>query len=70
MGLSLLEHRRYEEILEEVKVEPNAMVMRKRRLEWIGHVKRKDETEKIRAVVEMKIEEGRSRGGKILSGGT
>ena len=33
MGVSLLEHRRNEEILEEAKVEPIAMVLRRRRLE-------------------------------------
>ena len=47
------------EILEEAKVEPIAMVMRRRRLEWFGHVKRRCETENIRAVVEMKM------GGKV-----
>ena len=61
MGASLLEHRRNEEILEEAKVEPIAMVMRRRRLEWFGHVKR-DETENILAVVEMKMEGKRPRG--------
>ena len=55
MGVSLLEHRRNEEILE-AKVEPIAMVMRRRRLEWFGHVKRRHETENIRPVVEMKME--------------
>ena len=55
MVVSLLEHRRNEEILGEAKVEPIAMVMRRRRLEWFGHVKRRDETENIRAVVEMKM---------------
>ena len=54
MGLSLSEHRRNEEILEEARVEPIAMVMRRRRLEWFGHVKRRDETENIQAVVQMK----------------
>ena len=62
MGVSLLEHRRNEEILEEAKVEHIATVMRWRRLEWSGHVKRRDETENIRAVVEMKMEGKRSRG--------
>ena len=38
------------------------MVMRSGRLEWFGHVKRKDETENIRAVVEMKMEEKCPRG--------
>ena len=43
-------------------MEPMAMVMRRRRREWFGHVKRKDETENIRAVVEMKMERKRPRG--------
>ena len=34
--VSLLEHRKMREILEEEKVEPNAMVIR--RLEWFGQV--------------------------------
>ena len=75
MGVGLLEHRRNEEILEEVKVEHIAMVMRKRRLEWFGHVKRRDETENSRAVVEMKMEGKRPGGrpklsGRIRTGGT
>ena len=61
-GVSLLEHRRNGEILEEAKVEQIATVMRSRRLEWFGHVKRRDETENIRAVVEMKMEGKRPRG--------
>ena len=32
------------------------MVMRKRRLQWFGHVKRRGERENNRAVVEMKME--------------
>ena len=51
MGMSLLEHRRNEEILEAARVGP--MVMRRRRLQWFGHVKRRDETENIRAVVDL-----------------
>ena len=62
MGVSLLEHRRNEETLEEAKLELIAMVMRKRRLEWFGHVEGRDETENIRAVVEMKMEGKRPRG--------
>ena len=41
---------------------PIAMVTRRRRLEWFGHVKRRNETENIRAVVDMKIEGKRPRG--------
>ena len=62
MGVSILEYRRNEEILEEAQVEQMATVMRRRRLEWFGHVKRRDETENIRAVVEMKMEGKRPRG--------
>ena len=55
VGVSLLEHRRNQGILEEAWVEPIPMVMRRRRFEWFGHVKRRDETENIRAVVEVKM---------------
>ena len=54
MGVSLLEHRRNEEILEEARMEAIATVMRRRRLELFGHVKSRGETENIRAVAEMK----------------
>ena len=49
------------EILEEAKVEPIAMVMR-RRLEWFRHVKRRYETENIRTVAEIKMGGKRPRG--------
>ena len=62
MVLSLLEHRRKEEILEEANVETIATIMRRRRLEWFGQVKRRDETENIRAVAEMKMKGKRPRG--------
>ena len=64
--MSLLEHRRNEEILEEAKVEHIVTVMRRRRLEWFGHVKRRNETDNIRAVVEMKMEGKRPRGRPTL----
>ena len=57
--VNLLESQRNEDILEEANVEPTAMVMR--RLKRFGHVKRRYETENIRAVVEMKLEEKRPR---------
>ena len=60
MGVSLLEHRRNEKILEEAKVEQIATVTR-RRLEWFGHIKRREETENTRAVAEMKMEGKRPR---------
>ena len=75
MSVSLLEHRINEEILEEAKVEAIATVMIWRRLEWFGHVKRRSETENIRAVAQMKMEgkhprEDNSCGGTIRSEGT
>ena len=62
MGVSLLENQRIDKILEEAKVEPIAMVTRRRMLEWFAHVKRRGETENIRAVSEMKMEGKRPRG--------
>ena len=56
------EHRRSGEFLEEAKVETIATVMRRRRLEWFGHVKRRGETENIRAVAEMTMEGKHPRG--------
>ena len=66
MGVSLLEHWRNEEILKEAKVEPIATVMRRRRLKWFRHVKRRGETENIRAFAEMKMEGKRPRGRRKL----
>ena len=62
LGVSLLELRRNDDILEEARVVPIAMVMRRRRLEWFGHVKKRHETEHIRAIAEMKMERKRPRG--------
>ena len=56
MGVSQLEQGR-NEILEEARVVLIAMVMRGRRLKWFWPDKRRDETENIRAVVEMKMGE-------------
>ena len=48
--------------MEEARVVPLVMVMRRRRLEWFGHVKRRDKTDNIRAVAEIKMEGKRPRG--------
>ena len=40
--------------------------MRRRRLEWFGHLKRRGEIENIRAVAEMKMEGKRPRGRQKL----
>ena len=58
-GLSRLEHQKNEEILEEAKVEPIVMVMR-RRMARNGFGR--NETENIRADGEMKMEEKCPRG--------
>ena len=47
--------------MEEAKVEPIATVVIRRRVEWFGHVNRRDETENIRGVEEMKMEGKRLR---------
>ena len=49
-------------------MEPITMVMRRGRLEWFEHVKRRDETENITAVVELKMEGKRPRGRPTLRG--
>ena len=54
--------------MEEANVEAIATVMRQRRLEWFGHVKRRGETENIRAVAEMKMEGKRPRGRPTWNG--
>ena len=63
-----LEHRRNDEMLEETKVEPIDMGLRRRMLEWFGYVKRKYETENNRAVAKMKTEGKRPRGRPSLHG--
>ena len=47
-----VEHRINEEIFEEARVVPIVMGMRRRRLEWFGHVRIRDETGTIRAVAQ------------------
>ena len=53
---------KWRDIRGKARVVQIAMVMRRRRLEWFGHVKRRDETENIRAVTEMKMDRKRPRG--------
>ena len=62
MGISLEEHRRNEEITSEARIMPIRDVMRKRRLEWFGHVCRREEDQDVRRVFEMKIDGSRGRG--------
>ena len=60
MGVSLLEHRRNEEILGEAKVEP---IWEGEVWNGSGTLKERNETENIRSVVEMKME-GKRPGGR------
>ena len=60
MRVGLLEHRGD---LGGSKVGPIVMVMRRRRLEWFGQVRRRDGIENIKAVVEMKMV-GKCPGGR------
>ena len=47
-------------------MEPIAAVMRRKRLESFGHMKRRDDTENIRAVAKMKMEGKCPRGRPML----
>ena len=68
MGVNGLGYRRNEDILEEARVELIAMAVRKRRLEWFMNIRRRDETENIRAVVEMKLERNRQEENRCCDG--
>ena len=52
LGISLEEHRRNEDILQEAKVVPIKDLMRRKRMQWFGHVQRRDSQEDIRKVCE------------------
>ena len=47
LQISLLEHRMKEEIKQKVNVMPNLDLMRKRRLDWFGHVCRREKEDGI-----------------------
>ena len=66
MGANVLGYRRNEDILEEARVELIAMAVRRRWLERFRKIRRRDETENIRAVVEMKLERNRPGGKPML----
>ena len=46
-GCSLLEHRRNEDILEEMKIDPIVQYINQYRLQWKGHVERMAETNSV-----------------------
>ena len=56
LQISLLEHQKNEEIRREANVMPILDVMRKRRLEWFGHVCRREKEDDIRRIYKLKME--------------
>ena len=56
------DHVRNEDIRKEAKVKPISVSMRKRRLQWFGHVYRREEDEDIRKVADLKVDGRRKRG--------
>jgi len=61
-GINWEDHVRNEDIRREAKVKPVSRHMRKRRLQWYGHVQRRNNEEDIRYVTELKILGKRKRG--------
>ena len=53
---------RNEDIRKEAKVKPISVSMRNRRLQWFGHVYRREEDEDIRKVADLKVDGRRKRG--------
>lgn len=62
LGISLEEHRTNESIREEANVMNILDMMKRRRLQWFGHVCRREREEDIRKVYELRVEGRRSRG--------
>ena len=56
------EHITNDEVREMAKQEAIAVGMRRRRLQWYGHVQRRDREEDIRMVAEMRVQGKRKRG--------
>jgi hypothetical protein len=61
-GISLEEHRRNEEIREQAGVEAISTLMRRRRLQWYGHVCRREDQDDIKRVTNIKVDGARTRG--------
>ena len=62
LGISLEEHKTNESIRQEANVMSVLDLMRRRRLQWFGHVCRREEDDDIRRVHEMRVEGKRNRG--------
>jgi len=61
-GINWEDHVRIENIKSKAKIKPVSRNMRKRKLQWYGHVKRRDSKEDIRYVTDLKIAGKRKRG--------
>jgi len=61
-GINWEDQVRNEDIRSEAKVKPVSRHMRKKKLEWYGHVQKRDSEENIRYVTELKIMGKRKRG--------
>ena len=61
-SISLEEHKRNEEIRKQAGVEAISVVMRKRRLQWYGHVCRREEREDIKRVCNIRVGGKRGKG--------
>ena len=62
LQISLLEHQKNEEIRQKVNIMPILNLMRKRLLEWFGHVCRRENEDDIQKIYELKMEGNRKRG--------
>ena len=56
------DHVTNDSVQEIAKLEKIAIGMRRRRLQWYGHVRRRDREEDIRSVIEMRVQGKRKRG--------
>jgi hypothetical protein len=56
------DHVTNDNIRQRANLEPIAVSMRKRRLQWYGHVRRRDKEDDIRSVAEMRVHGKRKRG--------
>ena len=61
-GVSLIEHKRNEEIREAATVQPIATHLMQKRLRWYGHVRHRYESHIISTVLDMVVEGVRPRG--------
>ena len=61
-GVSLRDRVRSEEVASRCCVDEVEIVMRERRLRWFGHVRRRDEDDPIRSVMDLEVDGGRPRG--------